>query len=97
MRFRPRFSIRTLAIFVTVVCAYFGAWEATKRYGIEKRYQDDARLVLERRGDIWTATCEETAPIPFVLRCDEWEWSDPNGHNLSAAPRRYICGLAEKG
>ena len=34
MRFRPRFTVRTLAIFVTLVCAYFGAWEATKRYGI---------------------------------------------------------------
>jgi hypothetical protein len=28
---RPRFSLRTLAILVTLVCAYFGAWEATKR------------------------------------------------------------------
>lgn len=35
-RFRPRFSIRTLAILVTLVCAYFGAWEATKRWGVEK-------------------------------------------------------------
>lgn len=34
MRFRPRFSIRTLTVFVTLVCAYFGAWEATKRYGV---------------------------------------------------------------
>ena len=24
MRFRPRFSVRTLAIFTTLVCAYFG-------------------------------------------------------------------------
>ena len=31
MRFRPRFSIRKLAILVALVCAYFGAWEATKR------------------------------------------------------------------
>ena len=29
MRFRPRFSVRTLAIFVTLVCAYFGAWEGS--------------------------------------------------------------------
>ena len=32
MKFRPRFSVRTLAIFVTLVCCYFAAWEATKRY-----------------------------------------------------------------
>ena len=34
MKFRPHFSIRTLAIFVTLVCAYLGAWEATKKYGV---------------------------------------------------------------
>jgi hypothetical protein len=34
MRFRPRFSVRTLAVVVTLVCAYFGAWAATKRYGV---------------------------------------------------------------
>ena len=32
-RWRPRFSIRTLVIVVTLVCAYFGLWEATKRWG----------------------------------------------------------------
>jgi hypothetical protein len=31
MKFRPRFTVRTLVIFVTIVCAYFGVWEATKR------------------------------------------------------------------
>jgi hypothetical protein len=31
MKLRPRFSVRTLAIFVTLVCAYFGVWEATKK------------------------------------------------------------------
>lgn len=33
-RIRPRFTVRTLAIFVTLVCAYFGTWEATKRWEI---------------------------------------------------------------
>ena len=36
MKFRPRFSVRTLAIFVTLVCAYFGAWEAADTYGIKR-------------------------------------------------------------
>jgi hypothetical protein len=31
MKFRPRFTVRTLAIVVTLACAYFGAWEATVR------------------------------------------------------------------
>ena len=40
MKFRPRFSLRTLAIVVTLVCAYFGAWEATKKYGIRRENLD---------------------------------------------------------
>src|SRR5688500_7455802 len=32
MKFHPRFTVRTLAIFVTLVGAYFAAWEATKRH-----------------------------------------------------------------
>src|SRR5687767_6922497 len=31
MNFRTRFSLRTLAIFVTLVCAYFASWGPTKR------------------------------------------------------------------
>jgi hypothetical protein len=31
-RWWPRFSARTLTILVTLICAYFGAWEATKRH-----------------------------------------------------------------
>ena len=32
-RWRPRFSIRTLAIFVTLVCCYAACWGPTKRRG----------------------------------------------------------------
>ncbi len=39
-RFRPRYSVRTLAIFLTLVCVYFGAWEATKKYGVRKVSSD---------------------------------------------------------
>lgn len=31
---RYRFSIRTLLVAVTLVCCYFGGWEATKRYAV---------------------------------------------------------------
>src|SRR5262245_66373051 len=32
-RWRPwRFSVRTLTILVTLVCCYFGAWEATRKH-----------------------------------------------------------------
>ena len=33
-RWRPRFSLRTLVIVLTLICVYFGAWDATKRFGI---------------------------------------------------------------
>ncbi len=55
--FRPRFSIRTLAIFVTLVCAYFGAWEATKRYGTPQVIDDHWQ---------WSSS-----PVPFLVRRDE--------------------------
>jgi hypothetical protein len=31
-KWRPRFSVRTLAIVVTLVSAYFGTWDATERF-----------------------------------------------------------------
>lgn len=39
MQFRPRFSVRALAIVVTMICVYFGAWEATKKYGVVTKTQ----------------------------------------------------------
>ena len=33
-RFRPRFSIRTLVIVVTLICMFAACWGPTKRYGI---------------------------------------------------------------
>jgi hypothetical protein len=61
---RLKFSVRTLAIFVTLVCAYFGAWETTKRYA-KKHYQqgikdygdDDKALMIK----------QTTAPLPLLV------------------------------
>ena len=57
-RFRFRFSVRTLAIFVTLVCAYFGAWEATKRYGVPPKSE-------LRFGGV------ASSPAPFLIRYEE--------------------------
>src|SRR5262245_44551664 len=75
-RFRPRFSLRTLAIIVTLVCAYFGSWESTKRCGVKyPAFQDcpapfvvatNTRLVwrMETRSyDLWAFGL--TARLPF--------------------------------
>ena len=54
-RWRPRFSIRTLVVFVTLACCYLGAWEATKTWGIPaipvSAYQ----------------ASQLTSPCPFVI------------------------------
>ena len=34
-RLRPRFSIRTLAILITLICCYAACWGPTKRRGVE--------------------------------------------------------------
>jgi hypothetical protein len=34
MKFRLRFSVRMLALFMTLVCAYFGAWDFTCRISL---------------------------------------------------------------
>ncbi len=75
-RFRPRFTVRTLAIFVTLVCAYFGAWEATMRYGIpamEKNVhdpvfigEDGKELDVTIQGS-WYYYASPNVPAPFVV------------------------------
>jgi hypothetical protein len=32
MKIRPRFSLRTLAIAVALVCVYFGSWESMRHF-----------------------------------------------------------------
>ena len=63
-RFRPRFSVRTLAIFVTLVCMYFGAWEATKRYGVPKTPLRLADLPYIDHAE---------APMPLIVFQDEFD------------------------
>jgi hypothetical protein len=67
---RPRFSIRTLTIFVTLVCAYFGAWEATKKYGVDKKPEFPVReqLFIESHSPapllVSTHVMESVPPVP---------------------------------
>ena len=66
---RPRFSVRTLAVFVTLICVYFGCWEATKRWGVTPTQQILAEY--EQSGILLHASISppmENAPMPFVIR-----------------------------
>jgi hypothetical protein len=59
---RPRFTVRTLAIVVSLVCAYFGAWEVTKRNGVpavSSEVNSESTLVRSSR-----------APGPFLVLVD---------------------------
>ena len=67
-RWRPRFSVRTLVIFVTLVCAYFGAWEATKKWGCKKV---DRLPIQWVGGETSYADFSQRSPAPFIVCGDE--------------------------
>jgi hypothetical protein len=67
--FRPHFSVRTMAIFVTLVCAYFACWEATKRHakklgGLKSQISDELQVKIVRA----------SSSAPLVIR-EELGWS----------------------
>jgi hypothetical protein len=73
-RFRPRFSIRTLVVLVTLICVNFGLWGATKNQGI-----DDVRRLIHRPwteseyeslrtiGEAGGVSWDEAATLPLVV------------------------------
>jgi hypothetical protein len=77
-RFRPRFTVRTLTIFITLVCIYFGAWEATKRYGVIKnpdvsKSQGSARInILADTLPPKTITVDSSSPAPLIVSRSEY-------------------------
>src|SRR5262245_9952128 len=73
MRFRPRFTLRTLAILVTVTCGYLGAWEVTKREAEQERNGNETWLqdgvgeaFKEPSGDYHFWDVVSSADGPFV-------------------------------
>jgi hypothetical protein len=93
MKFRPRFTVRTLAIFVTLVCAYFAAWDATKRYGIQDYSQVDR----------FDPLIYDESPMPFVIsqyeRSGPKSWEEWRSGIRSSTKRRYylwVFGLRFK-
>jgi hypothetical protein len=90
---RFRFSVRTLAILVTLVCAYFGAWEATKKWGVNNWVvRDNHRPVTK----VWPkneyvmvgeSTVFVSSPMPFVVSEDQL------GSNGDLVQRKYYLWL----
>ena len=70
-RWRPRFSVRTLVIVVTLVCCYAACWGPTKRHGVaalahEYELTDDIRFHSGPVGIFHTS-----AAAPLIVRQDE--------------------------
>lgn len=87
---RPRFSVRMLAIVVTLVCAYFGAWEATKRYGLSSRI---TVVGWSRDANDKPYVIVERSPLPFVMSCDELATGITQSDRSLFGPRHYYFWL----
>ena len=91
---RLRFSVRTLAILVTLVCAYFGAWEATKRWGVrDVALRKDPRLASDEwfENEYLDMARSEgilSSPMPFVVSTEEVVG---NGHMAWVTDKRVYC------
>ena len=57
--------MRTLAIVVTLVCAYLGTWDATKNFGVPESHPWSNPIMPEP----WIVAAD--APLPLIVRCDE--------------------------
>jgi hypothetical protein len=66
--FRPRFSVRTLAIFVMLVCSLLGGWHSAKNAS------NASVNMMWRVSETKTAyVAEATSPAPFLIACNECE------------------------
>ena len=79
-RWRPRFSVRTLAVLVTLVCCYAACWGPTKTRGIrdvERRVfmvEDgsiDAEIAKGLANLFGPGPCEVSATMPLVVEVDD--------------------------
>ena len=65
MKLRPRFSLRTLAIVATLVCAYFGAWPVTVKYGVPQQIPQIPRWQTKK-----DYLVNADSPAPLIIRQD---------------------------
>ena len=56
---RRRFSTRSLLVFVTLICIYFGCWEITKEHGIRRQRLPSVS---------GRSALEQMCPAPFLVR-----------------------------
>ena len=73
---------------ITLVCCYFGAWKATRRWGIVagRDPTNDAIVIFGRAPTHARRIDTVTAPLPFLIVSDQYE--PPN-----SCPTRYYLWL----
>ena len=80
-RWRPRFSVRTLAIVVTLVCCYAACWGPTKWQGL----LDVQRNAWSTSHSISISIHDASVVAPLFIRQDEIVWEPIQ----ESYPRRY--------
>ncbi len=87
-RWRPRFSVRTLVVLVTLVCCYAACWAPTKRSGVS-----DVDTYVNWRGvaDATRNVNGASAALPLVVAIDERDYEfDPFYYNRTAKRCYYF-------
>ena len=85
-RWRPRFTVRTLVILVSLVCVYFGAWEITKRNAKTR-----ANATIYGDNDEPLRIFNTSIPMPFIVVRDEVQYRESTskgGVSLTSEHRR---------
>ncbi len=92
-RFRFRFSIRTLVIFVTLVCVYFALWEVTKRHGVPGVPPMDRpvkRDFSKMRENSNVRLFDASTPVPLIVVEVENDWDAWAEHQMQLMPRLFV-------
>jgi hypothetical protein len=91
-RWRPRFSVRTLAVVVTLVCAYAACWGPTKRVGVSAAHN------AHSSPDILVGLGIETTMVvsPFVIAITDSGHDAVGQHHESTAYYFWFFGYVAK-
>jgi hypothetical protein len=85
IRFRPRFSLRTLAIVVTGFCLYLGTWPLTRKYGLpDITFNTSTPMSV----NVWVVSAD--SPLPLIVRQEVIV----NPRSAQVFKREYLLWLA---
>ena len=85
-RWRPRFSVRTLVILVTLVCCYAACWGPTKNKGVDDVINVRNEMLMDD-----SDASDASAMMPLLVRTDQTlvrAW-DTNGLISTSGTRHY--------